>query len=302
MSRTVANSLMLITALIWGTTFVVQQLAMAHVGPSTYTGIRFLIGALFVLPMVLREYSRLTAAGVVIERSDLLAWAGLGVLLFLGAQFQQVGIMGTSVSNSGFLTALYVPLVPLLAWIVHREAPHPAVWPAAIGSFIGTFMLAGGQFDALTEGDYWIIASTLFWAAHVLWVGRVAARKGASVMLAATQFLVCGVLGCLYALATEPITLAGVEAALPSLLYGGLLSVGIGYTLQVIAQRHTRASDAAILLSSEVLFAGIAGAVYLGERLSALQLAGGGLIFICILGVQLAPLVRRPTLPAASAD
>lgn len=293
MSRSVANTLMLLVALIWGTTFVAQQLGMAHVGPLTYTGVRFLLGALFVLPLAVREYGRLQARGVRLERADWFAWCGLGVLLFLGAVFQQIGIMGTTVSNAGFLTALYVPMVPILAWLIDRHAPHPAVWPATIGSFIGTFMLSGGRFDALTVGDYWVIASTLFWAAHVFWVGRVAAHRGAPIMVAVTQFVVSGVLSMLVALAIEDIELAGLVEAAPAILYGGLLSVGVAFTVQVIAQRHTPATDAAILLSSEILFAALAGALYLGERLTPLQLAGGGIIFVCILGVQVAPILLR---------
>ncbi|WP_150427807.1 DMT family transporter [Dechloromonas sp. CZR5] len=293
MSRSVANALMLLVALIWGTTFVAQQLGMAHVGPLTYTGVRFLLGALFVLPLAVREYGRLQARGVRLERADWFAWCGLGVLLFLGAVFQQIGIMGTTVSNAGFLTALYVPMVPILAWLIDRHAPHPAVWPATIGSFIGTFMLSGGRFDALTVGDYWVIASTLFWAAHVFWVGRVAAHRGAPIMVAVTQFVVSGVLSMLVALAIEDIELAGLVEATPAILYGGLLSVGVAFTVQVIAQRHTPATDAAILLSSEILFAALAGALYLGERLTPLQLAGGGIIFVCILGVQVAPILLR---------
>ncbi|WP_295009248.1 DMT family transporter [uncultured Dechloromonas sp.] len=298
MSRSVANALMLLVALIWGTTFVAQQLGMAHVGPLTYTGVRFLLGALFVLPLALREYGRLQARGARLDRADWLAWCGLGVLLFLGAVFQQIGIMGTTVSNAGFLTALYVPLVPILAWLVDRQAPHVSVWPASIGSFIGTFMLSGGRFDTLTVGDYWVIASTFFWAAHVLWVGRVAARKGVPVMVAVAQFIVCGLLSMLVALFTEEIAMDGIVAAMPAILYGGLLSVGIAYTLQVVAQRHAPATDAAILLSSEILFAAMAGALYLGERLSFVQLMGGVVIFVCILAVQLAPMFSRKTAAA----
>jgi drug/metabolite transporter (DMT)-like permease len=284
---------MLLAALIWGTTFVAQQLGMANVGPLTFTGARFLIGAVFVMPLAIREFVRLKEHGIVFDRRDLRDWCGLGILLFLGALFQQIGIAGTTVSNAGFLTALYVPLVPLLAWIVDRHRPHPVVWPATIGSFIGTFFLSGGKFETLTAGDWWVIASTLFWAAHLLWVGRVAARKGAPILVAFTQFVVCGTLASILAGLYEPVTVAGFKAGLPSILYGGLLSVGVAFTLQVVAQRYARPVEATLLLSSEILFAAIAAALYLGERLSTIQMAGGGLIFFCIVVVQVLPLFER---------
>jgi drug/metabolite transporter (DMT)-like permease len=293
MSRSLANGLLLLAALIWGTTFVAQQLGMAGVGPLMYTGVRFLLGALVILPLALREHARLAARNVYLNGGDLLAACGLGILLCLGVVLQQIGIAGTTVSNAGFLTALYVPLVPLFGWIADRQPPHLSLWPAAIGCFIGTFLLSGGTFSGLNNGDLWVIASTLFWAAHVLWVGRVAARKGTPILVALTQFVVCGLLATFIGLALENTTADGLWTALPAILYGGLLSVGIGFTLQVVAQRHTRPTEAAILLSSEVLFAAIAGAVYLGERLAPIQLAGGLLIFACIVGVQVLPRPRR---------
>lgn len=297
MSRTLANGLMLLTALIWGSTFVAQQLGMQHVGPFTYTGARFLMGAVIVAPLALREYLRIQDRGVQFTVHDLLAWGGLGMLLFLGAIFQQIGVGGTTVSNAGFLTALYVPMVPLLGWALDRYRPHPSVWPATVGTVVGTYFLSGGTFTALTTGDWWIIASTVFWALHVLLIGRVAAKKGAPIMVAFTQFVVCGVLAALLATAQESVTTVQLHAALPAILYGGVLSVGIAFTLQVVAQRHTLPTDAAILLSSELIFAALAGAWYLGEQLSAIQLAGGALIFACILVVQILPMLGLNTAP-----
>jgi drug/metabolite transporter (DMT)-like permease len=297
MSRTLANGLMLLTALIWGSTFVAQQLGMKNVGPLTYTGARFLIGAVIVAPLALREYLRLQGSGVQFTVHDLLAWGGMGVLLFLGAIFQQIGVGGTTVSNAGFLTALYVPMVPLLGWALDRYRPHPSVWPATVGTVVGTYFLSGGTFTALTTGDWWIIASTVFWALHVLLIGRVAAKKGAPIVVAFTQFVVCGVLAALLATAQESASAAQLHAALPAILYGGVLSVGIAFTLQVVAQRHTQPTDAAILLSSELIFAALAGAWYLDEKLSAIQLAGGALIFVCILAVQVLPMLGLNTAP-----
>lgn len=292
MSRSQANLLMLVAALIWGTTFVAQRLGMAHIGPFTYTGIRFLLGALCIMPLAWREHAALRSRGERIDGQDLLRWCGIGVLLSGGALLQQIGIVDTTASNAGLLTALYVPLVPILAWLLHKHRPHWSLWPAVAGSLYGTYLLSGAELAALNDGDLWVIASTLFWSGHVLYIGRVAARKGTPILLALTQFLVCGTLATVIGLGVESTGVAGLTAAIPAILYGGVLSVGIAYTLQVVAQRHTHASDAAILLSSETLFAALAGAWYLGERLAPAQMTGAALIFASILLVQLAPLRR----------
>lgn len=290
MTRTRANLTLLLVALIWGTTFVAQQLVMKDLGPFIYTGSRFLLGALIIVPMALREYARLSDRGVRIKAADLLAWCGLGGLLFGGIILQQIGLGATTVTNAGFLTALYMPLVPVLSWLMLRQRPHLSVWAAVIGSLVGTLLLSGGELSALAEGDYWVIGSTIFWALHVLFVGRIAADKGTPILVALTQFIVCGLLSIIWGGLTETVEASSLWAGLPAILYGGILSVGVGFTLQVVAQRHTQAADAAVLLSAETLFAGLAGALILDERLTAIQFTGCALIFISILAVQLLPM------------
>ncbi|MCK9985201.1 MAG: hypothetical protein AzoDbin1_01673 [Azoarcus sp.] len=292
MKRAQANGLLLVAALIWGTAFVAQQAGMRDVGPFTFTGVRFLFGAVVILPLVARELRRLGRRGVWLDGRDLAGGLLLGVVLFLGAAFQQIGIAGTTVSNAGFLTALYVPLVPVASALLLRERLHWSVWPASAGCLGGTFLLGGGSLSALSTGDLWVIASALFWAAHVMMVGRVAARHGAPITIACLQFLMCGVLGMASGGALEVVSIDALERALPSIAYAGILSVGLGFTLQVVAQRHTLAADAAILLSCETLFAAIAARIFVGEVLTPMQLLGGALIFACVMAIQLLPLVR----------
>lgn len=292
MKRVQANGLLLVAALIWGTAFVAQQTGMRDVGPFTFTGARFLFGAVMIAPLAIWELRRLGRRGVFLDGRDLLAAAVLGAVLFVGAALQQIGIGGTTVSNAGFLTALYVPLVPLAGALLLGERSHWSVWPASLGCLGGTFLLGGGSLSTLTTGDFWVMASAVFWAAHVMLVGRVAARKGASITVAMLQFLVVGLLGMGAGVGTETFSLEGIERALPSIAYAGILSVGVGFTLQVVAQRHTQAADAAILLSCETLFAALAGRLVLGETMNATQMAGGALIFACVLAVQLLPLIR----------
>ena len=292
MSRPQANLILILVALIWGSAFVAQNLGMKAIGPFAFTGLRFLLGALIVLPLAQREYRRLAQRGQAFNRREWLGCIGLGALLFFGAAFQQIGIVSTTVTNAGFFTALYVPLVPLLGWLLFRHLPHWVVWPASAGCVAGTWLLGGGELSALNTGDYWVLSSTIFWAAHVLFVGRVASEKGAPITVAMTQFVVCGVLSLLWVSIAEPLSFAQITAASWSILYAGILSVGVAFTLQVVAQRHTHAADASIILSAETLFAAVAGALFLNETLNPLQLGGCALILAGILAVQLVPLAE----------
>ncbi len=290
LSRARADLILLAVALIWGSAFVAQNLGMQAVGPFTFTSARFLLGALIVLPFAWRECRQLRAAGVSFDLHDLLSWVGLGSLLFFGAAFQQIGMVTTSVTNASFFTSLYTPLVPLLGWLLFRHAPHWSIWPAALACMIGTFLLGGGELSLLNSGDLWVIFSTLFWGGHVLLVGHVAARRGAPLTVAVAQFIVCAVLAGGWALHAETVSLQGLVNGAGAIAYTGVFSVGIAFTLQVVAQRHTHASDSAILLSSETLFGALAGALWLGETMNAIRLCGAALIFGAIMAVQLLPL------------
>lgn len=298
LTRWHANALLLLVAVIWGSAFVAQNLAMQHMGPMGFTGVRFLLGAAVVAPLALREWRYLRARRLQHTREDAVHVAGLGLLLTLGAGFQQLGVMGTSVTNAGFLTALYVPLVPLLGWLRTGVAPRAWLWAVALGCVIGTWLLSGGgRFVALSPGDLWILASVLPWAVHVLFVGEVAHRMAAPFLVACGQFVVCGLASLGWAAFTEPLTWSAVVGAAPAIAFTGVLSVGVGYTAQVVAQRYSPPADSAILLSSETLFAALAGYLILGERLTPVAWTGAALIFVCMIAAQLLPLWLRAAPP-----
>lgn len=290
MTRVQANLLLTLVALIWGSAFVAQSKGMADVGPLLFTGVRFLIGAAVVLPLALMEWRRLGRAGLPLSTLDGTHIVGLGLLMTLGAVMQQIGIQFTSVTNAGFLTAVYVPLVPVLAWLLLRHVAHWSVWPAAAGCLAGAFLLSGAHELSIALGDLWVLGSAIPWALHVLMVGRWADRMGAPFLVACGQFAVCGALSLVAAFATEPVRWAGIQAAAWPIVYTGVLSVGVAFTAQVVAQRYAHAADAAIILSSETLFAAAFGYLLLGERLNAAGLLGCGLMLACILLVQLMPL------------
>lgn len=304
MSRIQANLLLTVVALIWGSAFVAQNRGMADVGPLLFTGVRFLIGAAVVLPLAVLEWRRLHRERRPLTRLDGAHIALLGGLMTLGAVMQQIGIQFTSVTNAGFLTAIYVPLVPVLAWLLLRQVAHWSVWPAAAGCLVGAFLLSGAHELNVGLGDLWVAGSAVPWALHVLMVGRWADRMGAPFLVAGGQFAVCGVLSLAAAFAMEPVRWAGIEAAAWPIAYTGLLSVGVAFTAQVVAQRYAHAADAAIILSAETLFAAAFGHLLLGERLNGAGLAGCGLMLASILLVQLLPLVgtlkRRSILTASS--
>ena len=167
MNRSQANILLVLVALIWGSAFVAQARGMDGVGPFTFTGLRFLLGVCVVAPFAWRDWRKLQAREVRPGKPELYGVVGLGALLALGAVFQQIGMLYTTVTNAGFLTALYVPLVPLLSWGLLRLRPHWSTWPTALGCLFGTWLLSGANGLNVGVGDAWVILSSLFWGLHV---------------------------------------------------------------------------------------------------------------------------------------
>lgn len=293
MNRLQANALLVFTAMIWGSTFVVQQVGTGGLGAISFTGIRVLVGALFVLPLAVRQFHAVSSFQRTFQPSD---WFGIfmtGLVLFTAAALQQYGIFHTTVTNAGFLTALYVPLVPIISFLVLRRRAHWSVWPASICCVVGTYIMSGSEGLDLRIGDLWVIASSLFWACHVILVGRMAVRTRAPLVVACGQFVVCGVCGLVLGVMIEQPSLADFQSGMFGILYAGLLSTGIGFTLQVVAQRFAHEADAAIILSSETVFAALAGFIFLGERLKFIEVTGAILIFAGIIAVQLLPMMRR---------
>ena len=289
MTRSFANLTLLLAAFIWGTAFVAQATAMEDIGPFLFTGLRFVLAAAVILPFALRERHRTDPVSATDRRLILLN----GLFFFCGGILQQIGIQYTSVTNAGFLTGVYVVIVPITAWALFRSAPHGIVWPAALISIAGIFLLSGGGLAPLGFGDALVVAGSVFWALQLALLGLLAARTGRPVTIAVVQFAVGGVLGLAIAPFVEPIETGAIAAAGIEIFYAGVLSGGVAYTLQAIGQRWTPPADAAVILSSEALFAAIAGAVIMGDRLTLAGLTGAALILAAMLLVQLGPAGRR---------
>ncbi len=290
MSRLQANFVLLLTAMIWGSGFVVQQVGTGELGTISFTGIRFLLGAVVVFPLAFRQYRFCFRCQRLPDFKGWLKMILVGLILFTAGTFQQYGIFHTSITNSGFLTSLYVPLVPLFGLVLFRKRVHISIWPASLSCLLGIWLLSGAQQLVIAKGDIWIIMSSVFWALHVVFVGLVARHTGMPLVVAVVQFCVCGLVGVVTGIFLEDVEVSQFIAAWKGILYSGILSVGIGFTLQVVGQRYTAAADAAILLSSESVFASLAGMIFLGERLSLAQFCGAAVIFISILVIELLPI------------
>ncbi len=298
-----AEFLLLLTALIWGFAFVAQRVGMDHVGPFTYTGVRFLLGALSLLPLLLIR-SRATRPAPPRNWRMILAGSLLaGLFLFAGATLQQLGLVYTTAGKAGFITGLYVVIVPLLGLLWRHPTP-PTTWVGAGLAVAGLYLLTMTDGLTLAEGDGLVLVGAFFWAGHVQVIGWLSGRIE-PVLLACLQITVCGVLSLGVALAIEPITLRGLQDAAIPILYGGLFSVGIAYTLQVVAQRDAPPSHAAIILSLETVFAALGGWLLLNEVLSGRGLLGCGLMLAGMLLSQLglgkaAPTPTEPAAPSAT--
>ena len=276
-----SDLLLLLTALIWGFAFVAQRVGMEHVGPFFFNGVRFALGCLPLLPFVLRTTATPLASRL--HRA--------GLFLFTAASLQQVGIVHTTAGKAGFITGLYVILVPILALLL-RHRSRRSTWAGALVATAGLYLLSVEPPLAIARGDALVLVSAFFWAGHVLVIGNLA-RQLDWAMLAFLQFLVCSLLSTAVALGTEHIALQPlVDAAVP-VLYGGMLSVGVAYTLQVVAQRRAAPGHAAIILSLETVFAVLGGWLLLDEEMPLRGLIGCGLMFAGMLISQVG-LGRRP--------
>lgn len=291
-----ADVLMLITAVIWGAAFVAQSSGMDHIGPFLYSGLRFALGSLCLLPLVLRRTPADRHPAPLLNRGLLLGGVLMGLALTLGINLQQVGLMFTSVTNAGFITGLYVIVVPLLGLLIGHKTGL-GTWLGAVLAVVGMFLLTVSDSFHVASGDWLQLIGAFVWGAHVILVGVFASRHD-PIRLAFLQFATCSVVSLILALCLEPIHWNAIVAAGPAILYGGVIAVGIGYTLQVIAQRDAIASHAAIILSLEAVFAAIAGAWLLDESLQLRGYFGCALMLSGMLVAQLWP--QKPQASAAT--
>lgn len=293
MSRPVANLGLLLAAAIWGGGFVAQSHAMLYVGVGWFTCLRFVLAFAVVAPLGLMEAKRTRNT-----RSSLAGIIPLGLTFAVASLLQQFAFETTSVTHIGFLTGLYAIFVPCLEAIVFKRNPHPLIWLAALLAFSGTWFL-GGSFDGLGRGDLLAVAAALGFAVQIILLQRFVQRTGRPVAAAMFQSFCCIVVGGILSLVSEPITWGSIVNAMPELLYAGIFSGGIAFLLQAVCQRFTSATEAAVMLMAESLFAALFAVLLLSERLTSSGWAGCALLFLSLVVAQVGPiLIGRPTVEA----
>ena len=281
--------LMLITAAIWGFAFVAQREGMETMGPFLFSGVRFLIGVVALLPVIwfLSKKPQQNHKAEVSTKKLLFAGTIAGLLLFGAISFQQVGLQYTTAGKSGFITGLYIFFVPLIG-LFFGQKTGSGTWLGATIALFGLYLLSIKEDFSIAEGDLLQLICAVFFAAHVLVIGYLAKRMD-PLKISLVQYLVCGVISLLIAVVIEVISWDMIVATTIPLLYAGVMSIGIGYTLQVVAQQHAHSSHAAIILSLEGAFAVLGGWLILDEQLPARGLLGCALMLTGMLLTQLFP-------------
>ncbi len=289
--------MLLLAAVIWGSTFVAQSVGMDHIGPFTFQAVRSLLGVTALLPVILltdriRKRRERTAAKQDI-RSLLTGGTLCGLVLFAAVNLQQSGLRETTAGKAGFLTALYILIVPLYGLIFGHKV-RPVMWLSVLIARGGLYLLSVTEEFTVLKGDLLIILCAFAFAAQILLVDHYVVRVS-GMKLCAVQFLVCGVLSGIAMFIFETPRAGAILAATGPLLYAGVLSSGVAYTLQILAQRTTPPAVASLLMSLEAVFAVLSGMLVLGEMPSMREVIGSALMFAAIITAQRAEAPRLPS-------
>ncbi len=285
--------LLLLGAVIWGAAFAAQRIGMDHVQPFTFTGVRMLLAGLVMIPASYLARKKSGAESTPERRRDQRKGGILcGILLFTATSLQQVGLVYTSAGKAGFITALYVVLVPVAAWLLFRKQPGRVIWAAVGLAVVALYLLCmPAEGFQVEKGDAMLLGCAVCFTGQILCVDHYAPRVD-GFTLARDEFLITGVLGMAVALVTEEIRPEGLLEAIIPILYAGILSGAVGYTIQIVGQRAVNPTVASLIMCMESVFAVLTGAVLLGERMTLREGLGCVLMFAAVILAQLSTLIR----------
>jgi|TARA_B110000259_G_scaffold185432_1_gene234456 drug/metabolite transporter (DMT)-like permease len=288
-----ATLFLVLASIIWGTAFVAQTTGMDFIGPLTFINIRFVIGALLMLPLALKESNVILGLSDHKKKKLYVIIFLTGLSLFIGSSLQQYALQFTKVSNAAFLTILYVPFVPIISRFFLGKKVHWSIWVSVSICLVGSYYLTTGNSFEAQSADILVALCAVFFAVHTILIDEYLDIVNAPYSLAFYQFGICFLMSLPLMFIFEDPSISGVYQEIWQLLYVGIMSTGFAYTFQIIGQRHVKPSTAVITLSLEGVFAALAAWIIIAQILSFVQIIGCTLIIIGVLIAQLIPLVNQ---------
>ena len=284
----------LITTFIWGTAFIAQDTGMDNIGPLTFNAARFFVGFFTILPFALIFERKKIFTEIQLNRKKFFKYLFImGISLFLGTSLQQAALQYTNVANAAFFTVFYVPLVPILLFFIYSQKVHWSIWPSITLCIYGVYLLSNFSDSEIMKGDALVILCSIFWALHIIFAGKFMETFDIPIFYAALQGLLVATLSFISAYIFEDIIISNILLESYSIIYAGVLSGGIAFTLQMFAQKNIEEAPAAIIYSLEGVFAAIAAWIILGQILNINNIVGCFLILIAVIFSQLAPSIKK---------
>ena len=291
MSKSMSLFSALFCTFIWGTTFIAQDTGMDKIGPLTFNATRFFVGFLSIMPFALLIEKKKISEEINNNKKlffKLLFWIGL--FLFLGTYLQQAALLYTDVANAAFFTIFYVPMVPIILFFIYSKSVHWSIWPSVIFCLFGVYLLSDFSDATIRLGDGLVILCALFWALHIIFIGNFIKNFNLPLFFGALQALVVSFFSFIFAIFFETITISNILNESVSIIYAGVLSGGIAFTLQIYAQKNISPAPAGIIFSLEGVFATIAAWIILNQILDINNVIGCFLIICGVLFSQILPL------------
>ncbi len=293
MSKSAALFSALLCTFIWGTTFIAQDTGMDTIGPLTFNAVRFMVGFMSIIPIAFIFESKKIVNEINNDKKlflQLSFWIGL--FLFLGTYLQQAALLYTDVANAAFFTVFYVPMVPIILFMFYSKKIHWSIWPSVLLCVAGVYLLTDFTDATVRFGDGLVILCALFWALHIIFIGKFIQKFNIPLFFGALQSLIVSLFSFLFAIFFEDISFANILNESASIIYAGVLSGGIAFTLQIYAQKKISPAPSAIIFSLEGVFAAIAAWIILDQVLGLNNLIGCFLILIGVIISQILPEIK----------
>ena len=294
MTKSLSLLCALITTFIWGTAFIAQDTGMDNIGPLTFNAARFVVGFITVLPIALLLERRKIKENVNLDQKLFFKYLFLmSISLFFGTYLQQTSLLFTNIANAAFFTVFYVPLVPIILFIIYKTKVHWSIWPSILLCIIGVYFLSDFSNSEILIGDGLVILCSVFWALHIIFAGKFMEKFNIPIFFAALQAFLVGTYSLFFALLFEEINLSNILLENYSIIYAGFFSGGIAFTLQMFAQKNIEEAPAAIIYSLEGVFAALAGWIILNQILNLNNIIGCFLILVAVILSQITPSLKK---------